>query len=109
MRRVVVLPQPLGPSRVMNSPDWTVSDTPSTALTPPGNVLVTCTKSTRLTPTLTSPAAADKGAGLLRARPSARLRECCDAAGSPLPGHYACTLVTISSCQRSLIQSSQSR
>src|SRR5918993_520683 len=34
-RRVVVLPQPLGPSRETNSPGATVKETPPTAATPP--------------------------------------------------------------------------
>src|SRR5688572_15997493 len=34
-RRVVVLPQPLGPSKETNSPGATVKETPPTAATPP--------------------------------------------------------------------------
>src|SRR5262249_1960466 len=41
IRRVVVLPQPLGPSSETSSPAATWSDTASTATTPPSNARVT--------------------------------------------------------------------
>jgi len=43
-RRSVVLPQPDGPTRTMNSPSEIVMSTPSTARTPPGNSFVTQSK-----------------------------------------------------------------
>ena len=49
IRRVVVLPQPEGPSRVMNSPCWMSALTWSTATVEP-NVLTTSTNRTRAMP-----------------------------------------------------------
>src|SRR5688572_304685 len=47
MRRVVLLPQPDGPTSTTNSRSATARSTESTAFTPPGNTLVTCSRSTR--------------------------------------------------------------
>src|SRR6266540_5537566 len=44
IRRTVVLPQPDGPTRTMNSPLWISSETSHTACTPPGNSLLTCSR-----------------------------------------------------------------
>ena len=44
MRRIVVLPQPDGPTSTMNSPFSISSDTSRTACTPPGNSLLTCSR-----------------------------------------------------------------
>src|SRR6266496_5077888 len=44
IRRMVVLPQPDGPTSTMNSPFWISSETSRTACTPPGNSLRTCSR-----------------------------------------------------------------
>src|SRR5919202_259590 len=49
MRSSVVLPQPDGPTRTMNSPLSIVRLTSSTAVTPPGNTLLTSSKTILLT------------------------------------------------------------
>src|SRR5205809_5368356 len=49
IRNKVVLPQPEGPTSTMNSPSLIVRLMPSTALTPPGNVLLTPLKTISLT------------------------------------------------------------
>src|SRR5438874_2014563 len=48
MRRSVVLPQPDGPTRTMNSPLSIVRLTSSTAVTPPGKTFVTSSNAIRL-------------------------------------------------------------